>query len=250
LIAVVTETPRFYYSAAKELKKRRLEFLSLGLDEPIPPTVKVVLTSEEEREKVNFERIVSGGDLQIAVDECIRILKGLGRWYQKLVIGIDPGLKPGVAVLGDGRVILVERPSSPEEILDAVKRIFKTYSGGEIMFRVGSGGGIYKMRIIKTLQENFSAPIEIVNEEKTTPINGLNDTSLRDIQAAINIATKKGYLLRKKIKVKPTAGEIKNLQRESRLLSGNVTISKELARQVARGEITLREAITAQRRKG
>lgn len=245
MIALVTEIPRFYYSAAKELRERGIEFMSLNLKEEIPPTVRVVLTSEGEKGKIRFEKVVAKGDVSSAVDECLRILKGFRADYGKLVIGIDPGLKPGIAVLGDGKVILVEGLNSPEEVQEAVERILNIYSGEEVIFRVGKGGGIYKTRILKALQEGFSHPIETVDEERTTPIV---EPALKDIMAAVNIAIKRGKALKKKVELYPKPGEIRNLQKKSRALSGTITISKALAEKVARGELTLEEAIRIQKK--
>ena len=45
-------------------------------------------------------------------------------------------------------------------------------------------------------------------------------------------------------KLKPTTGDLKEIQRQSRIQSsGGITISTELARMVACGEITMDEAI-------
>ena len=49
--------------------------------------------------------------------------------------------------------------------------------------------------------------------------------------------------------VEPREGEIKELQRISRIKSKNITISKELAKKVLMGEMELDEAIEIQRRK-
>ena len=46
------------------------------------------------------------------------------------------------------------------------------------------------------------------------------------------------------VELQPTEGEVKELQRRSRIKSqGRVTISLDLARKVALGELTLEEAI-------
>ena len=46
------------------------------------------------------------------------------------------------------------------------------------------------------------------------------------------------------VELQPTEGEVKELQRRSRIKSqGRVTISSDLARKVALGELTLAEAI-------
>jgi hypothetical protein len=242
----MTEIPRFYYEAVRELKDRDIEFLTLAVDDEIPSIVGVVLTSEEEREQIDFPEVVGIADIKTAVDECLRIENGLCASYENLTLGIDPGRKPGFAVLGDGRVVHAELLGSPEDILKVSERVLDTYSGKSITFRVGRGGGVYKARVLKILQENFDFPIEVVDESNTTPLFG-RGAAVKDIIAAMNIALKQGRVLKQKIEIHPTDGEIKNIQKDSRIISGNITINKELAKRVARGELTIEEAIEIQR---
>ncbi len=245
MIAIVTEQPRFYYEAAKELKERKLSFLSFGLGEELPSFVKVVLTSEKEKKKVRFERVVAGDEMSAAVDECVRMLRGFKTRYKNLIIGVDPGLKPGVAVLGDNLVVEAHHLNAPEEVLETVNNMLDIYSGETTRIRVGNGGGVYRLRILKLLQENLAFPIETIDENSTTPALGRGNGSpaLRDILAAINIALKEGMLLKEKVQLEPHRGEIKNLQHASRQLSGNITISRKLAERVAKGELTIEKAI-------
>lgn len=238
----MTEVPRFYFEAARELKDRGVEFLTLAMSDEIPSIVGVVLTTEEEKQKIDFKEVVS------AIDEALRIDGGHKSTYESLVFGIDPGPTPGFAVLGDGKVVHEELLRSPEDVLEASKSVLDSYTGKTITFRVGRGGGVYKARTLKTLQENFDIQIEVVDEKSTTPAD-TGKASARDIIAAVNIALKQGRILRQKIEVRPTDGEIKNIQRDSREISGNITINKELADRVAKGELTIEEAIEVQRGK-
>lgn len=70
-----------------------------------------------------------------------------------------------------------------------------------------------------------------------------------DAAAASTIAMAEGVEIRGKFKVEPKDGEIREMQRLSRIKSKNITISKELARKVLRGEMELEEAIKMQREK-
>jgi hypothetical protein len=238
----MTEVPLFYYESARELKDRGVGFLTLAMGDEIPSIVGVVLTTEEEREQIDFKEVAS------TADEALRIDRGHKSAYDGLVLGIDPGPTPGFAVLGDGKVIHSELLGSPEDVLGASKKAFDSYSGKNITFRVGRGGGVYKARTLKILQENLDVPIEVVDEKSTTPAD-TGKASTKDIEAAINIALKQGRILKQKIEVSPTEGEIKNIQKDSREISGNITINKKLAEGVAKGEITIEEAIEVQRGK-
>lgn len=245
MIAILTEVPRFYYGAVRELKCRGIEFLTLARGDEIPPIVGVVLTSEEERVHINFPNVVCMNNIKMAIDECLRLESGIKSNYENLILGIDPGLKPGFVVLGDGTVVHKELLASPEDVLGASKKVLAIYSGKWTIFRVGKGGGVYKARTLKVLQDNFDIPIEIVDEGITTPLLG-KGTAAKDVIAAMNIALKQGRKLREKIEVSPKDGEIKNIQKDSRIISGNITINKKLAKMVARGELTIKEAIKIQ----
>ncbi len=247
LIALVTSNSRFYYEATRALKGRGIEFLSLRLSDEIPSGVRVVLTSEGERDKVRFREVVSGSDIPTAVSRCVRIFKGVGE-IGRLVIGIDPGLKPGIAVLADELVVEVDTLRSPEETPAAVERAIRAYPAGETLIRIGRGGGIYNMRIVRALQGRWGLPMETVDETSTTPNLGRGASSdLRDAVAAVNIALKKGRPLNERIVLRAKPGEIRELQKESRKISGHITISKGLAERVARGEISLEDAVEEHR---
>lgn len=248
MIAIITERARLYYSLVKELKDRKTSFLSLAFDQEIPDFVRVVITSKKERDRVNFPNVVVAGDVQSVVDEAVRISKGQKRLYGELIFGIDPGIKPGLVVLGDKNVVSVQQLSSPESVSPAINALLALYDGREKVIKIGSGSGIYRNRIIKTLQEDFNLPVFIIDEASTTPSVRNSGTS-PDIVAAINIALKDGVLVKKRVDVLPKAGEIKNVQVESRVMSKDITISKKLAKRVVKGELTLEEAITLHRNK-
>ncbi len=249
MIAVLTEIPRMYYLFEKELKRKKLEFYSLTFRDRIPGNVRVVLTSEKEAGRVDFHCVVAANErnVGIAVEKAYSISRGLREHYNELTVGIDPGEKPGLAVVGDGSVVHVARLSSPEDVKSAIEDILRIYSCDRLRVKVGNGGGVYGHRLLKVLQDNFSFEIEVVDEHATTPSLGKNESrEIRDIIAAINIALKHGSRLTERVEVKPTPGEIKNIQKHSRQRSGNITISRSLAERVAKGELTMDRAIELQ----
>jgi hypothetical protein len=84
--------------------------------------------------------------------------------------------------------------------------------------------------------------VEIVDERGTTPRSDMPDQ-----EAAIGIAFIRGHPAKRKYSISPSPGEIKDLQTRSRVQSkGKITISKSLADRVAKGEMTLDEAIKRQ----
>jgi len=87
--------------------------------------------------------------------------------------------------------------------------------------------------------------VEVVDEAGTT-----HRTAQPDVDAAIDIAKSSGRRVEPPVEIRPTPGEVREIQRRSRLDSGGVvTISSELAGAVARGDLSLEEAIARARRK-
>jgi len=242
IIAVITENFSLYYDIVRILKNEKLPFLSLSFDDRIPANVGVVITDKNEKDKVNFEPVVLvDSDIQRAVDEAEKFLYRK-QMYSILVIGIDPGKRPGIAVIGDGEVIRGLQVDSPEGATDIVKQVLELYQGQDIRIRIGHGASTFRNRIINAIFP-LKIPIEIVNETNTT-----HKVYGDDIRAAIDIALTPGYLIHSTYEIEPRDGELKNIQRISRLESkGAVTISMDLAKKVAIGEITLEDAIKIQK---
>ncbi|NIA02989.1 MAG: hypothetical protein GWP12_00400, partial [Nitrospirae bacterium] len=92
---------------------------------------------------------------------------------------------------------------------------------------------------------DLNIPIEVVDETGTSPSmgRGLHTSEVSDIIAAINIAKLSGTVVGKQ-EVEPSMGEIKRVQEHSREYSnGKASIPRNLARKVAKGELTIAEAI-------
>jgi hypothetical protein len=161
---------------------------------------------------------------------------------RNLMIGVDPGVKPGVAVLADGIVLTRYLADSPEAVSRIIDGVAEEYPGAEVVVRIGNGDRTNRNRIFNALWEHGHR-LEIVDERNTT-----KRSHTPDEDAAVEIAMTPGYSPRKKQETDPCPGEIKNIQRISRLESKNsVTVSKDLAKKVAKGEITLSDAIDEQK---
>jgi hypothetical protein len=238
IIGILTSDFRVYYELIKALKKRDLPFASLSFDEPIPMNIGVLITTEDEKESIDFPHpVVAEKDIELTIDVATRILKGKEK-FNRLIIGIDPGKRPGVAVIGDDEMLSTAQVSSPEKVEALVGRVIKSYPSEETIVRIGHGDTTHRNRIINSLSR-FNLKVEISDETRTTKIS-----DSPDIDAAIDIALKSGVAAKKKYKVEPTEGELRDIQRRSRIESkGRVTISKEEAKRVAKGKLTLKEAI-------
>jgi len=240
-IGLLTEDSRTYFETLQVLREQGLEFVSLDFFDPIPVNVGAVITTEREKEKVQFDRIVTDADPESAVAKAKRLL-AVENSVKDLTIGVDPGNRPGFAVLGDGRVLMRSTASNPEAVKGLVDEVLREYPSANVVVRIGHGDRTKRNRIFNALWDE-GHKLEIVDERNTT-----KRSQTPDEDAAVEIAMTPGYKPRKKQEVDPCPGEIRNIQRISRLESkGSLTVSKELAKKVAVGELSLADAIERQK---
>ncbi|WP_456421468.1 hypothetical protein [Thermococcus sp.] len=247
-VAIVTGDARVYYIATKVLKEYRIPFLSLRVDEGIPYDIEVVLTGERDNVDFPFKVIVRDENF---IDELLTKLEGRER-FKNIFIAIDPGKRPGLSVVADGRVIEIHRLGSPREV-DVIVELLEKYPSARI--KIGHGAKRHRTMMLKALAEvlGYDYPVIVVNEFRTTPkVGGIESSSVLDIVASINIGLRQGRetTIGELLEIKePTKREIEDIKRRSRELSGNITIPSSLAREVALGNLTLEEAIELHRRR-
>lgn len=241
-VAIITRDPGLYHEIAGFLRERRWPTVSLLPGERIPESVAVVLTSAREMGLIAHPRVLpvaEGGDrraLGVAVAQALRPSSFEG----ELVVGIDPGPRPGYAVLDGGECVGEGNLDAPESAAVFAAQLRHRFEARSILFRVGSGDPLARNRLVNALLARRRS-VEIVNENGTTPRGRRRP---RDSAAARKIAASTGSPVRGLLPVAVTAGEVANLQRLSREGSGGrVTISRTMAGRVLRGEITLAQAV-------
>jgi hypothetical protein len=241
-VALVTRDPALYHELAGLLRERRWPTVSLLPGDRIPETVAVVLTSPAEAEGLvhpNVIAVAEGVDrhaLAAAVGHALEPSEP----GQEIIVGIDPGPRPGYAILAGSAVIGQGNLDSPEAAGVFASHLRHRFSTHHVLFRVGTGDPPARNRIVNALLAHQRA-VELVNEQGTTP---RGQRRPRDAAAARAIARTRGQSVREPIPQSFTPGEIANLQRLSREGSGGrVTISRSSAHRVLRGEITLAEAV-------
>ncbi len=243
VLGILTEDFRLYHDLVAALKARDVPFVSLSFSRRVPESVGAVLTSPAEVPKVRAPHVVAVGDVDAAIVKARQLLKGKTEW-RELLIGVDPGREPGVAFLGDGDVLDTRLAPEPEAVGALIREGRRTFPAKEVRVRVGHGDPTNRNRILNSLSRD-GMRVEIVDETSTT-----HRTAQPDVDAAIDIARTPGVRVEPPVEIKPTPGEVREIQRRSRLDSGGqVTISSRLAGAVARGEVSLEEAIHRQRRR-
>jgi hypothetical protein len=199
-IAVATLSGKAYYKLVKELKQRKIPFLSLIPRDHVPLNIKVVMTTKEEQHLIKHPNILVFEDEMApttVVDEAIRVAQGK-RDYDRVIIGIDPGKTFGVAITADGKVLETVTCSSLEETVNTVLESLNRMPATVNVVKIGNGAPIYAEKLVHLL--NMSLPkrvvIKIVSEagtshfmRETTHLRGS-----RDMMSAIKIAERNGQI--------------------------------------------------------
>ncbi|WP_226010440.1 hypothetical protein [Halomicrobium salinisoli] len=242
MIVVATEDFEVYHGVVQELRERGVEFTTVEPGADLPEEATVVVTAGDEEWSPAGVDVVRAdpGEPRPAVDEVVAILRGGGG---RTVVGIDPGERPGVAVLsGDAVVAAFQVPE--EEAAETVRR--EVEDAVDPLVRIGDGARLVGARIV----DEIDVPVELVDETGTTPYLGSGARGMGDVLAAVNIARIEGEEIESR-DVEPTPGELTRIKDRSREASeANRAIDEELARRVALGELTLEEALERHRGDG
>jgi len=241
VIGIYTKDFSLSHDIIEKLKERGIEFVQLHSIENMPSRVGVIITSSAEGREITKKKVIYADcfrTIDSALDRAIHILHG----GERIVIGVDPGEYPGIALLSGEKVLRTWCASSPEEALSIIKEILKDFSDQEKIVRIGHGAGRYRDRIIDGLKQ-LDVEIEVVDESRTSQVRASSRLERNEI-SAIMIARSIGSSRFDTESKGFTNGEIKEIQRRSRIMSGGrITISREMALKVLRGEIRLEDAI-------
>lgn len=237
MIVVATEDFELYHDLVNALDERQLEFTTVSAGEPIPATAQVVIIGEDDPRPDDTDATVLVGAASRAhqlVDEAVEALADPGG---RTVIGVDPGDRPGVAVVRGNLVI----SAFQVPIAEAVDRIQSAVADDPTaVVRIGDGARLKGAKLINELEDST---IELVDETGTTPYVGAGARGAGDVLAAVNIATRPGEPVERR-DIEPTPGELTRIKRASREHSPtNRELTSELARRVAVGELTLEQAM-------
>lgn len=239
-----TKNFSLYHDILKTLKKRALAYVLLSSSTNIPKKIGVILTSQNELTKIKSQKTIAVDaydNIDYAIDLAIQKLTGK-ELYKKIFIGIDPGERPGIAIVGDDILLLKIHVDSPEKVVHEIIHFLRIYPSKETIIRIGHGSTITRNRIINSLIP-LEIPVEIVDETSTTPTQQLGRNE-RDGEAAASIALLQGGRVQTKLPLEPTRGAIRNVQKRSRQLTeGRYSISEKTALKVLKGELSLVEAI-------
>jgi hypothetical protein len=239
VIVVATADFELYHEVVTALRERGVAFTTVepGDDLPERATVLVRGTDDERTAPETGDVAVveaEPGDPRAAVDAVAATLRdGEGR----TVVGVDPGERPGIAVL-EGDTVTAAFQVPAQRVAEVVRG--EVADATSPLVRVGDGARLVGARLLDDLPE---VAVELVDESGTTPYLGTGARGMGDVLAAVNIARREGERVDGR-EVEPTAGELTRIQDRSREQSEtNRAIDADLARRVAAGDLSIEEAL-------
>ena len=223
------------------LRKKGLPFTQLEIGQSLPSKDAIWFGSEEEVENAMDEGRGIACNInccELAVTQAMILRNGLSI-IENISIGIDPGPRPGLAWLADGVLMGVAQLEGIDFVVEHINSIITAAEFKNITLRIGDGAPLLRDRIInKCLEHQWN--IEEVDEAKTS--RGL--LRHNHSTSAIRIALLRGKHVWQQRVIKPTDGQIRYIQNQSRTdSSGAKTISKELAAKVGTGDLTMPQAL-------
>ena len=238
-VAVRTDDFRLAYRLLDRLRDSGIEHMQLDPDHPVPNRVDFWIASHAE---VGGTKDARG--IGCAVEEIDSVISSImnriavGEKVQRICFGIDPGPRPGLSWIADGRPAGSIQMESVDATVDQVIAILNDFMPPESVVRIGNGSPTISSRIANVcLARGLS--VQFVDETSTS-IGSRHD----HVSAARAICTKEGVPVTERLQVIPTEGEVREIQRRSRSISeGRLTIPSQLARAVAVGRLTLSEAV-------
>ena len=200
-VAVATVEGKAYFLIVNQLRERNISFVSLVPGDSVPAEVKVVITTEKEKDLIKHEKILifSGEkELDVLVNEVEKTLQGKEA-YEKIVIGIDPGEAIGLAAIADGKVFEESNCFNTKELIDAINKMIKIvdFSVTNVVVKIGNGVPIYK-DLLESLDDALPQKVElnVVSEAGTNrPLKeNRRSRGIRHISSAKRIAARTGYI--------------------------------------------------------
>ena len=243
-LVIRTEDFQLSFKLIEELRSRNIKFEVIDIHNEIVNRSTIWFSSPIEileHPTAGKSIPVSLDSIESAVYSAIFLLRGIENSVF-LTIGIDPGPYPGLAWLVDGVFIGVSQLASVAELVPEIEKLIRSLEFQTMLIRIGDGAPLIRDQIINyCIAKNWV--IEQVNESKTSSGLVRNNHAI----SALRIAANSGQRILQIRELRPKHGDVKYIQTQSRKMSnGQITISQHLALLVAKGELTMQEAIIDQ----
>jgi hypothetical protein len=199
-VAIATVHGKAYYHIVNALREKDINFYSLMPGQSIPARAKLVITTEEEKEKIHHSKVLvfhDESDIDFLMMEVKRLLLGKEK-YEKIIFGIDPGEAIGLVVLVDGKVIEEGNYYCSRDLVNSILKILRSvnFSVTSVTIKIGNGVPVFR-DLLHDLDMALPAPValEVVDEAGTNRPLTMHSRKIRHISSAIRIAARTGRLL-------------------------------------------------------
>lgn len=249
--AIATENPKILYRVVQLLKKLEIKFVICSPTDHRCDHAHIVITGPDD----NFEQherkieVTEDFDIDFVRIEMMSKLHDLHS-PSRAVVGIDPGMTFGVALVIDGIPVYSNSLSSPETVMALTQQLVnhtKTlFFECQTIVRIGTGSNLYAtllLRSTKNIRTKFQ--IELVNEHNTTITGGARS----DESSAILIAGRSGRPVDDSdMNLEPKEGYVRSLKQfVTKLTRGKKSITSKEARAILIGDTSLEDLIAPSR---
>ncbi|MCK5264964.1 MAG: hypothetical protein KAJ36_07575 [Candidatus Thorarchaeota archaeon] len=249
--AIATENPKILYRTVQLLKKLGINFVICSPTDHRCDHAHIVITGPDD----NFEQherkieVTEDFDIDFVRIEMISKLHDL-HTPSRAVVGIDPGMTFGVALVIDGIPVYSKSLTSPvavtiltHQLANHSKTLFPEC---KTIVRIGTGSNLYATLLLRSTKNiRMKLPIELVNEHNTTITGGARS----DESAAILIAGRSGRPVNDSdMNLEPKEGYVRSLKQfVTKLTRGEKSITSKEARAILIGDSSLEDLIAQSR---
>jgi hypothetical protein len=228
------------------MKRLGIGFIICAPDDKKCDTSQVVITTQSEATQFHSSRLVVVDEVSNDDTTAIEIMLALLdiRNPSVIAIGIDPGMKFGLALVADGVAIYAITASTPRiaaistfHWITVIRRHFRN----PVLVRVGTGSRLYSALYLRGIKDRATNgfKVEMVDERHTTK-RGESDKS-----SATLIASRRGRPVSDEDFVLDTkAGYVRSLKRlVAKVTEGRLILTSAQAKSVLLNETTLEEIL-------
>ena len=235
---VRTNDFRLAHRLLSEFKQRDLPAKQVAINDPIDTEAYWFGTADEVRKHGGRGVAVDPEEVAETVSTWL-LSRQLTEPPSRLIVGVDPGPRPGCAFFADGMLLGKRELESIEEALDHIVNLVEHTRPSSVLVRIGHGSPVHRDRLLNHVI-SLGYHVEIVDEHRTSTGQPRHAHG----SAALKIAMLQGAPVHEQRTVSATPGELRNLQRISRRRSkGQLTISLSTALLVSQGKLTMDEAL-------
>jgi hypothetical protein len=246
--AIATENPKILYQAVQLLKAMDLDFVICHPTDSRCSNCHVVVTDVAGifKQHEGLVLVQEDFDVDYVRIEVMARLMAL-RAPTTAIVGIDPGMTFGIALVVDGIVLYQGSRIAPSAVAELASRLSlyveTLFRGCQSIIRVGTGSKLYSALLLRTLlRKSENLDIELVNEKNTT----VSGSSHADESAAILIAGRSGRTMAASdLMLEAKAGYIRSIKQfVSRLSRGKKVLTSSEARSILLDEMSFDDAVS------